>query len=427
MIDYIITKSISRFARNTLECLQYVRKLKEMNIFIFFEKEKIDSANAASEMLLSILAAVAQEESRSISENLKWGYRKRFEIGEPKWVTTYGFQKIEGREYIIHEEQAKGVKRIFELYEAGNSLPDICCILEREQIPAMCGGKWWPKSLAAVLHNEKYVGDVMMQKSYVVDHLSHKKIKNDQTVVPSYYVRDHHEAIISRKTFDRVQAVLAMKDRHLGSVQYPYYGTLYCPICGEKMIRYSLPTRGFKAAWTCGRKSGDEAACPSFAIKEKYIDCAVREAYKLLDKEQLDQLSKGCDAKTANAANAALDWMRKQPRLQTIEYVILNELVENITFSKWSEAVIKWKFGLSSQVSIRYEKASEIPAVEIERTDEGYKANGEIVHCAERVIKCVDRVNMSSQMLQILDTGSEYRPCIFTQNSSVKIEKKDNL
>jgi DNA invertase Pin-like site-specific DNA recombinase len=180
-IDYIVTKSISRFARNTVECLQYVRKLKDIGIYIYFEKERLDTSNTSSEMLLSILAAVAQEESHSISENLKWGYRKRFQIGIPKWPPTYGYRFQDGKvnEYAT---EARAVKRIFELYVSGRSLPQIDRVLQQEGYPPPGGKKWWPKTLATILHNEKYMGDVMMQKSYTVDHLSHKKVQNDQTV-----------------------------------------------------------------------------------------------------------------------------------------------------------------------------------------------------------------------------------------------------
>ena len=123
-IDYIITKSISRFARNTMDCLLYARKLKEMGIYVYFDENHFDTGSTSSEMLLSILAAVAQEESHSISENMKWGMRKRFQAGKPKWTLTYGFMKDENGEYQIHEEQAKGVRRIrairFGLLAAGN-------------------------------------------------------------------------------------------------------------------------------------------------------------------------------------------------------------------------------------------------------------------------------------------------------------------
>ena len=161
-IDYILTKSISRFARNTMEFLQYVRKLRDLGVNIYFDDRKLDTGNMASELLLTVYASTAQEESHSISENMKWGMRKRFQAGIPKWSKTYGFFKSDDGEYRIEPEQAKGVRRIFELCIQGLSLPKISQRLEEEGIPAMNGGKWWPKGLATVLHNEKYVGDVLI-------------------------------------------------------------------------------------------------------------------------------------------------------------------------------------------------------------------------------------------------------------------------
>ena len=408
-IDYILTKSISRFARNTQDCLNYIKKLKELGVFIYFDDIHLDTGSASSEMLITILAAVAQEESRSISENMKLGMRMRFKAGKPKWVNTYGFAKGENGEYVINEEQAKGVRRIFELYVSGYSLPQITTQLEKENIPAMNGGKWWPKSLSTVLHNEKYIGDVMMQKCYTVDHLSHKKVKNDQTVVPSYYVKDHHEGIIDRLTFDRVQTILRLKDKHIGCVQYPYYGKLFCPFCGEKLVAFHLPVNGYLSAWTCGGHKGVDkvgVTCPPYVVHTKYIDRAVIEAYRKLDKGEFEILAakltkkaaranEEADAVMANAAQAAVRWKKVHPFLKKVEYLFLDELVETITFSKWNECVIVWKFGLTSRVPVKYDKVSEIPNVELTHTDKGYIANGEKVVAGDQVIRRLERIKRS--------------------------------
>ena len=417
-IDYILTKSISRFARNTMDCLNYIRKLKEMGIFIYFDENHFDTGSSSSEMMITILAAVAQEESRSISENMKLGMRMRFKAGKPKWVNTYGFEKGENGEYKINEEQAKGVRRIFELYVSGYSLPKVIAQLEKEGIPSMNNGKWWPKSLATVLHNEKYIGDVMMQKSYTVDHLSHKKVRNDQMVVPSYYVENHHEGIIDRLTFERVQTILRLKDTHRGCVQYPYYGTLVCPFCGEKMVAFHLPVNGYLSAWTCGGQQNTEdvkAMCPTYVVHTKYVDRAVLDAYRMLDKPELEalaaKLSKKADAarkkkgdmseqgkkaiQMTDAVQAALRWKTEQPRLKKVEYLFLDELVEKISYSKWDETVVTWKFGLVSRVPVKYDKVSEIPNVEMERTDEGYMLGGEKVPQGHQIIRRLNNIRES--------------------------------
>jgi DNA invertase Pin-like site-specific DNA recombinase len=402
-INLILTKSISRFARNTTDCLLYVRKLKDLGIYVYFDENHFDTSSTSSEMLLTILAAVAQEESHSISENLKIGMRMRFKAGKPKWVNVYGYMKGKNDEYLINEEQARGVRRMFELCVAGYSLPQIAATLDAENIPTKYGGCWRTKSLSAMLHNEKYVGDVMMQKTYTVDHLSHRQAKNDQTVVPSYYVKDHHEAIVDRQTFERAQTILRMKDRHQGYVQYPYYGTLICPFCGAKMVAFSLPFVGHFQAWTCGGHSDDGAStehgeqqtvkknCPAYVIQAKYIDRALREAFRHLDMAALeDTAAKG--GKRGTAAKAALRWKKEAPTLKRIEYLFLDETVERITFSKWSEAVITWKFGGSSRIPVQYEKVSEIPNVELKQTKEGYMLDGNVVRSGHQVQQRLDTV-----------------------------------
>lgn len=367
-IDYILTKSISRFARNTMECLKYVRELKDIGVFVYFDKEKIDSANSASELLLSVLAAVAQEESRSISENVKWGMRKRFQEGRPKWTNTYGYEKNDNGEYQINEEQAEVVRFIFDRYANGASLPEIVKQLNDDGIPTYYGNKWWPKSAAEILKNEKYIGDIRMQKTYVTDHISHNKIKNDQTVLPGYYVNDHHEAIVSRKQYELVQTIAAMKDTHSGYTQYPYYGTLICPHCGRKMLRLSLNGHGKPVVWVCPNKM-----CNPQVIREKYIDRLVIQAFEELDENCLRKLD-------TEEANKALAWKVRLSELGSfftrIEYIFLDAVVDSITFDGWDTGVISWKCGLTSRVKIEYDRISDIPDLEITVDGDSYLYNG---------------------------------------------------
>ena len=166
-IDYIITKSISRFARNTLECLQHIRYLQSLGVQLLFEKENIDTGTAFSEMLLTILAAFAQEESRSLSENAKWGIRKRFEAGIPKRTYIFGYTYDEQGNYVIVPEQAETVRYIFDLYETGRySMHQIAQKLMAEKRPSAYVNNWDASHVHCILTNEKYVGDVLMQKRY---------------------------------------------------------------------------------------------------------------------------------------------------------------------------------------------------------------------------------------------------------------------
>ena len=186
-IDLVLTKSISRFARNTLECLTYVRHMNNLGVHIVFESNNIDTRTAFSEMILTVLAAFAQEESRSISQNTSWGIRKRFEEGVTRWCRLYGYEKTSKGEYQIVPEQAAVVQKIFDLYEHGESIQGICRYLASFGIKSPTGEpKWTNSAVHTLLVNERYTGDILLQKFLTEDHLSHKVVKNDSTEVPIF-------------------------------------------------------------------------------------------------------------------------------------------------------------------------------------------------------------------------------------------------
>ena len=373
LIDYIITKSISRFARNTLECLSYVRRLKEKGIYIYFEKERLDTASDTSEMLLSILAAVAQEESRNISENIKWNQRKRFAEGRAKWSAVYGYTKDGDLEYLVDEERAATVRRVFANYIHGKSLPDIVRILTKDGIASPWDKNWTPTVLSKMLKNEKYCGDILLQKSYTLDHLTHKRVWNDQAVVPSYYVRDHHKPIIDRKTFEMAQIILSLKDRHKGATQYPYYGRLVCPICGGKMIRNCIQGTGHPLVWRCSQENSSDQ-CRHYFIKEEYIDQAFRDAYVALDMEALEKQSRRRDERVAQSALAATRLKNELARIEKVEYYQLDTLVESIAFQKWDTLVFQWTFDIKSKVKIHYLRNRDIPNHEEQKESVGSRS-----------------------------------------------------
>ena len=205
-IDLIITKSLSRFSRNTLESLQFVRKLREKGCHFIFERENIDTRQELSEFLLTLFSAFSQEESRSISENTKVGIRMNFRLGKARWCPLYGYRKG----YQIDEAEAWVVREIFGRYERGESLSQIRDYLEQRGIPSPRGGAWRSGQLQQMLRNSKYAGELIMQKFYTKDHLSHLPIKNDGSLLPLHRVRDHHLPIIPREQFDRVQELLSL-------------------------------------------------------------------------------------------------------------------------------------------------------------------------------------------------------------------------
>ena len=195
-IDMIITKSISRFARNTLDCLKFIRQLKEKNIPVYFEKENINTMDAKGEVLLTIMASLAQQESQSLSQNVKLGIQYRYQQGhvQVNHNRFLGYTKDANGHLIIEEEEAKVVRRIYREYLEGASLNGIGRGLEADGILTGAGKKRWrPETVQKILKNEKYMGDALLQKTYTVDFLSKKRVKNTG-IMPQYYVEGDHEA-----------------------------------------------------------------------------------------------------------------------------------------------------------------------------------------------------------------------------------------
>ncbi len=260
-IDMIITKSISRFARNTLDCLNYVRQLKELGIGILFEKENINTLDSKGEVLLSILSSLAQDESRSISENSQWGIRRRFEQGKLHVNHTkfLGYDKDEDGNLIINKEQAKLVRRIYQDYLDGYGFKRIAAQFEEEKIPKWDGTfKWNYSHIKRILTNEKYKGDALLQKTYTVDFLSKKRAVNDGDV-PQYYVENSHPAIIDRETWEAVQMEMIRRreyaDKHgLDKMDHandkrPLSGRVICGHCGKAYWRKLWSNSSAKTKW----------------------------------------------------------------------------------------------------------------------------------------------------------------------------------
>lgn len=346
-VDYVMTKSISRFARNTVECLSYVRHLQSIGVQLYFEKEGIDTATAVSEMILTVMAAFAQEESRSISENLKWGIRKRFSEGTTRWTKTYGYQKNEDGEIVIEPDEAEIVRMIFKMYQYGISMPDILDELAWIQAPSARGKAAWNKTaLKYLLRNEKYVGDVRLQKWVSVDHISHKSVLNDRTVVPSYYVKDHHIPIIDRHTFRQVQRIMELKAPHGEYSRYPYCDTEFvCPRCGKKMIPKVMRVNRHKRIIGCFDTDG----CQGYAVKSYLIDHALLEAYNSLDIRE---------KKRTAAMKRMLKSKEESPKMETVQYYWLDDLVQRVEFEEDTMKVI-WKCGVKSETALGAAKAEE--------------------------------------------------------------------
>lgn len=262
-IDMIITKSISRFARNTLDCLKYIRQLKDKNIAVFFEKENINTMDSKGEVLLTIMASLAQQESQSLSQNVKLGIQYRYQQGEVQvnHKRFLGYTKAENKQLVIDPVGAEVVKRIYREYLEGASLLQIARGLEADDILTAAGkAKWRPETLKKILQNEKYIGDALLQKTYTVDFLSKKRVKNNG-IVPQYYVENSHEPIIPRELFMQVQEEMVRRANLRGgkggkkrvySSKYALSSIVYCGHCGDIYRRVHWNNRGYKSiVWRC--------------------------------------------------------------------------------------------------------------------------------------------------------------------------------
>lgn len=253
-IDLIITKSVSRFARNTVDSLTTVRKLKEKGVEIYFEKENIWTLDSKGELLITIMSSLAQEESRSISENTTWGQRKRFADGKGSLAYSrfLGYDK----DFKINEEQAEIVRLIFKLFLAGYTCSYIAKRLTEMGKPTPTGKeKWSQNSVRSILKNEKYKGDALLQKQYTADFLTKKTVIN-KGEVPQYYVKDHHEAIIDKGVFDFVQAELERRKQYKYRSDCVFSGRIRCGVCGGVYGRrtWHSTDKYKREVWQCNNK-----------------------------------------------------------------------------------------------------------------------------------------------------------------------------
>lgn len=212
-IDLVMTKSVSRFCRNTLDGLETVRRLKRLGVGVFFEEQNVNTLYMDNEMILTFMMSQAQEESRSLSENVKWGFHKRFADGKVyyHYKSFLGYREGADGEPEVDEEQAAVVRRIFARYLMGNGVRQICRDLMADGIPTARGTQVWHDSVVQnILQNEKYIGDALLQKTYIADLFTRQSKKNNGEL-PKYYVHECHPAIIDRTTFQRVQEEIARR------------------------------------------------------------------------------------------------------------------------------------------------------------------------------------------------------------------------
>lgn len=292
-IDLILTKSISRFARNTVDTLTTVRKLREKNVEVYFEKENIYTLDAKGEVMITIMSSLAQEESRSISENVTWGKRRSMEEGRFSLAYKYflGYKKGDDGILEIVEEEAKIVRKIYQLFLEGKTIRAIADYLTMQGIPTPRGKeKWSVSTVMSILTNEKYKGDALLQKTYTADFLT-KKSKKNHGEVPQYYIKDSHPAIIDPATFDLVQQEIERRrpDRRQLHRSSPFTAKIICGECGGYYGRkvWHSNSKHRKYIWRCNQKYEAAEACSTPNLNEPAIKTAFVEAFNQIlgDKE----------------------------------------------------------------------------------------------------------------------------------------------
>lgn len=342
LIDCVICKSLSRFARNTLDALNCIKKLRDLGVRLILEKEGIDTDMISSEILLSVFAAFAQEESHSHSENVRWGKRKRLQNGEPLLIRCYGYRKNEANDNIeIVPREAEAVRLIFDLYEHGISVPEITRILYEKGYTRPDGkDKVWDHSrIHYMIANEKYVGDIIAQKYYVKDYITHRSRLNNGAL-PSVYIKNHHEPIISRKQFERCNVILELKKR-TAPLQYPYAEFFRCPYCGHVLRQRKLLIQNCYAHFCCE----GEGACREFAIPSQEVEKAILKAYESLDLKEVNRIINSKNTDRAENAELLLQVKEKYPAFSKLDYWWLDDLVESISFGLHSHTASELKNG----------------------------------------------------------------------------------
>ncbi|MDD5836718.1 MAG: recombinase family protein [bacterium] len=363
-IDYIETKSISRFARNTLDTLKYVRMLKNNGVGIRFEEEGIDTMDMSGELLLTVLSSVAQQEVENISSHVKLGLRMKKERGELVGFTScYGYvYNNDTKTMIINEKEAEIVKLIYKTYLEGKGSTLIARMLEDMHIKSPRGGdKWQTCTVNSILQNEKYKGDVLQGKTYTADAITHKRMVNNGEE-DKYYIKNHHEAIIDPNDFELAQDIrrerLGMSVRKKPSTVSVFSCKMRCGFCGKSVTKRARKDRAY---WSCVTSiSGNRKLCPnSKTIPEKVLQNIFMECFYLLTKDNfsvLDEFLNGVLKALKDENNINLESKLKTQRsnckakLNKLIDLYVDGSIDKITFEKKQENLTEKLNGINSQI-----------------------------------------------------------------------------
>ena len=312
-IEMVITKSISRFARNTIDCLKYIRLLKDKGIPVFFEKENINTMDSKGEVLITIMASLAQQESESLSQNVRIGLKYRYQEGIVRTGRIYGYDKDENKNLVINPEQAKAIRGMFQDYLDGDSCRKICKNLKDRGVKTMNGNTTWhPDTVRRILSNEKYMGDALLQKTYSKDVLNPRRITNNGEL-DQYYVSNSHEAIVSKEVFEAVQKEKERRksmredEKRCYCKKHALSGLIFCGECGDYYRRCTWKCKeGYKVVYRCNKRieEGNDV-CGARKIEEteikrgiiKGLIKALTNGDNVIDKNELNMIESLNDEK----------------------------------------------------------------------------------------------------------------------------------
>lgn len=327
-IDRILTKSVSRFARNTVDCLETVRMLSGLGVSVLFEKEQIDTAKMSSEVILGFMSTQAQDESVSIAGNMQWSYDKRMKNGTFTCCRPpLGYDLVNGK-LVVNQREAEIIRNVFSMFLSGCGREMIAGYLNGLGIPNPSKGKkWWHGTVDYILKNEKYIGDSLLQKKYTTATFQGKRKRNfgERT---QYYVENNHEPIISRDTFQKVQKLITKSRKEWSKNEHALTGLLRCPHCGNAFCRVPSANETY---WRCSDRNGAGSECPPIRVVEADVKAALLRAANTLVRHReniLNPVIYGLERlhKTSSGEQAKLHQLDSQIRQITKQIHTLTQL-----------------------------------------------------------------------------------------------------
>lgn len=411
LIDRIIVKSMSRFARNTEEMLTALRALEQMEVSVYFEEQGLDTKSMNSEMFATFPGMVAQQESVSISQNMRWSYKKRMESGEFNCCApAYGFDLINGK-LVINETEAAVIRRIFNLYLQGIGMQAIANILNNEGVRRQYGReKWHHTTVNYVLNNERYKGDALLQKQITTQALPFKKQRNHGEQ-PMYYVENSNPAIVSRETYEAVQALIKSRQPSCKrkAKTYPLTRTLLCPDCGHTFRRQVVNGTAY---WLCAEKATNKTDCAWRRVKEDEMYAAFNFMIRKVQANReylLGTLIRQLEELQYRTTGS-------QQRIKEIDREIADLMAQNLVLSRLHGKGVLNAADYTAQSDVLENKITEL---RIERRTKITDSDGN---------KMLEELKMLSDILKEVEIGIGFDAELFEQTvDSITVESNELL